>query len=451
MFTAYEDDRGVPLCAVTEMTRCGALSVKKNGIALIVALLGGMQGVVMAADLVESVTVKRMPLGVNAVQEPGGSKKAKPVHELPAAQVAATVAKGGEAVSVVAEPLPAPVSAPQAVVTEVKPVVPTVTPKVGSAAPAKDSSDAARQALAKQEGDVDNKQLAEEVLQKTEKNYTLLKKGAFDFSYDVNYSYISADRIDYALGSNAQNQVTLTRFQIERDATHTVTNTITMDYGLRNNLTVGTSLPLVYKYDSSQGLKRWAFGLGDMSASVRWQPLEVSRRWPSLTLNGSLRMPTGISPYEIVAGKELSTGSGTWGASFSGNVSKVIDPVVLYGSFGYGMSFKKTGLNQVRGNENRRITAVKPGNSISFGAGFGYALSYDVALNVSTSLSWNKESVLTFNDGTSIKLDMETSGTLNFGLSWRLDPKYTLGFNVGIGMTNESPDFQMGLNLPLSF
>ncbi len=468
------------------------LQLNKQIVALALALMGGTA---VAADA--DAEPKRTPLGVNQIQEPGESKKLQPVTDLPqdsrpaataaeapaapaqASQKNAKKGKGAKTATASAEAVAAPAAAQKAAepkaataqapaepkpVAETKPAVASTPapaaapasapPAKTAAAPAaggKDTTDAARQALAKQEGDKDNKKLAEDVLTSQEKNYTLLKKGSFDFSYDFNYSYISADRLDYAVASNSQNQFNISKFGLERDATHTVTNTITGDYGLRDNLTVGVSVPLVYKYDSSNNLKRWVTGIGDLSLNTRWQPIEVSRRMPSLTINGSVRAPTGISPYEIIAGKELSTGSGYWGGTVSGNLSKVIDPVVLFGSLGYSYNLKKTGLNQVRGNEGRRISAIEPGSGFNVGAGFGYALSYDIALNLSTQVSWSKQSQLIFHDGTSVMLDMETSGSMNFGLTWRLDPKFTLGFTAAIGLTNESPDFSFGVNMPLNF
>lgn len=380
-------------------------------------------------------------------QSAAATKDAAPVAK---AQKAAEPAAGKASPTNVAQekpaaPAPASSSAPATEVAK-----PAATAATSAPAPAKD--DNARQALAKKEGDSDSKKLLESVLEATDKNYSLLPKGGLDFNYDFNYTYIGSEAIDAAVTQNANNEAVISQFAVNKSATHSFTNTITMDYGVRNNLTVGASVPLVYKVDQyGTSKKRWVTGIGDVSANMRWQPFSLSRTFPSLTLNGSLRFPTGLSPYEVNAATELSTGSGTFGASIGGNVSKVVDPVVLYSSLTWGTNFEKTGLNQIRGNEGRRLQAVLPGDSLSFGMGLGYALSYDVSLNLSTSMSYSKGTQLTFNGDLQVMTEPSMSGTFNVGLGWRLDPKFTLNINTGIGLTRDSPDFSMGASMPINF
>ena len=124
---------------------------------------------------------------------------------------------------------------------------------------------------------------------------------------------------------------------------------------------------------------------------------------------------------------------------------------MLYSSLTWGTNFEKTGLNQIRGNEGRRLQAVLPGDSLSFGMGLGYALSYDVSLNLSTSMSYAKGTQLTFNGDLQTMTEPSMSGTFNIGLGWRLDPKFTLNINTGIGLTRDSPDFSMGASMPINF
>ncbi len=466
--------------------------MRRHSLAIGVALMGG------AVSLAQAETAPagalRSPLGVNtnveigsgkvvaATAEPVAAVKAVPSPEaakpaavsaspvveakpapLKAADVAPAVAKPAE--PKVAESKP-PVAAPVAAALPAgsKPAAGTATqskdtkPVAVATAPSNDTKPAvaseatARQALAKSESDADNKKLLESVLESSERNYSLLKKGNFDFNYDFNYTFFGNESLDVATAQNASGEAVLSRFSVNKAATHAFTNTLIMDYGLLNNVTVGASVPMVHKIDvQGANRKRWVTGMGDISANLRWQPFSVSRTLPSLTFNGSLRLPTGVSPYDVNAATELSTGSGTFGLSLGGNISKVVDPIVLYSSLTWGTSFEKTGLNQLRGNEGRRIQAVEPGDNWSFGMGMGYALSYDVSLNLSTSMSYSKSTVLHFNNEVSTVLDPSTSGSLNIGVGWRLDPKFTLNLNTGIGLTRESPDFSMGASMPINF
>lgn len=433
-------------------------------------------GVNASVDVVPATSASSAPVATSkdeaAVPAASAAKKAA-VVAAPVAAVEASAAKNdktsqksSKSATAPASPAPAAaqVAAPAAATNNVpkSPAAESATakadkpasvaaPATAAAAPAA-KEDSARQALAKKDGDSDSKKLLESVLEATDKNYSLLPKGGVDFTYDFNYTYVGSEAIDAAVTQNANNEAVISQFAVNKSASHSFTNTITMDYGLRNNVTIGASVPLVYKVDQyGTDRKRWVTGLGDINANVRWQPFSLSRSFPSLTLNGSLRLPTGLSPYEIDTSSELSTGSGTFGVSLGGNVSKVVDPVVLYSSLTWGYSFEKTGLNQIRGNAGQRLQAVKPGDSWSFGMGMGYALSYDVSLNLSTSMSYSKGTELTFNGDYQAMTDPSMSGTFNIGLGWRLDPKFTLNINTGIGLTRESPDFSMGASMPINF
>jgi len=40
---------------------------------------------------------------------------------------------------------------------------------------------------------------------------------------------------------------------------------------------------------------------------------------------------------------------------------------------------------------------------------------------------------------------------LNLGLGVRFSPVTTINFTVGIGLTTDTPDFTVGMNMPLHF
>jgi hypothetical protein len=451
--------------------------VRRHSLAIGIAIMGNTISLALAEDA--PVGVSRSPMGVNVNVDvapttpvasiPVATPKIESVGVAPEQKKAGAVVAPAAAAAVAEKALQkdgkAGVSG-QAAAAPVVPVAPAKSagkeaaspnsaPSATASTPAASvagKEDSARQALARKEGDADSKKLLESVLEATDKNYSLLPKGGVDFNYDFNYTYIGSEAIDAAVAQNSENQAVISQFSVNKSATHSFTNTITMDYGLRNNVTIGASVPLVYKVDQyGTSRKRWVTGVGDINANVRWQPFSLSRTFPSLTLNGSLRAPTGLSPYEVDVSSELSTGSGTWGLSLGGNVSKVVDPVVLYSSLTWGYSFEENGLNQIRGNEGRRLQTVKPGDSWSFGMGLGYALSYDVSLNLSTSMSYSKGTELMFNGDLQTMTEPSMAGTFNVGLGWRLDPKFTLNINTGIGLTRESPDFSMGASMPINF
>ena len=136
------------------------------------------------------------------------------------------------------------------------------------------------------------------------------------------------------------------------------------------------------------------------------------------------------------------------------NASKVVDPVALFGSLNATLALPAKHLSQVR--NGKLLTEVRPGAGVGFGVGFAYALSY----NISTTLSFQEQ----ISARTKLKLidvasgaesttrtSSQASAMLNMGLGVRVSPLTTLNFTVGIGLTNDSPDFSFGMNMPLHF
>lgn len=313
-----------------------------------------------------------------------------------------------------------------------------------TAAAASGSGDAARSALGKQDGDVDQATLLKQTLTASDKQYSLVKTGKMVVTYDLNYSYTGQQQIDAKFTDS-----TLTLFKIENTRAHTITNTVSVDYGLRDNLTGNIAVPLVSKYSESSSFSGTSHAFGDVQVGVRWQPFEMRRDTPSLTTSASVRLPTGRSPYRTDATKNLSTGSGTTGFTFGANTSKIIDPIALFGSVSFGFSLPAKNLSQIR--DGMTLIELKPGPSIGFGGGFAYALSYDVSTTMSIQETLSFPSRLRFIDGTSVRTSVQTSGMFNMGLGVRTSPANTLNFTVGIGLTSDSPDFTLGLNMPLNF
>lgn len=302
---------------------------------------------------------------------------------------------------------------------------------------------AAREALSTKESDASQADLLKKTLTAVDKQYSLLKRGSRELTYDLNYAYIGQDKINTDLSSG-----NATLFSIENDNSHTITNTLTFDYGLRDNLTASVALPLVSKYAQTATLDGVSNSIGDISLGARFQPFEAHRDKPSLTLSGNLRLPTGTSPFKVVAGSGLATGSGTAALTGGVNVSKIVDPVALFGSLSLAYSLPAKNLSQKLNNSV--LTEVKPGLSLSFAVGFAYALSYAITTSFSFQESISAGSKLSFQDGTQATTKTQASGMLSLGLGYRLSPKTTINTTVGIGLTANSPNLTLDVSMPLS-
>ncbi|MGB2248568.1 MAG: transporter [Alcanivorax sediminis] len=308
---------------------------------------------------------------------------------------------------------------------------------------AADSVDEAREALQTQEDDVTQEKNLEEVFQAAEKQYSLLPSGQMSLNFSGNYSYYRDDRIDIAIDEDTGN---ISRFRIEQDAQHSFSSSLSVDYGIWNNLTFNTRLPVSYKYDTEKDVSQAA--LGDVSFGLRFQPFPVKPGAMNTTLYTTLSTPTGDSPYELNVREEVSSGSGYYSLGAGLSVSKVIDPVVLFGSLGYTYAFDVSGLNQVRGGEI--LTDVHPGDSLNFSMGLAYSLSYEVSLSASYQQSYNFETDFVFEDYTASSED-STSSVVNTSLGLRTASNRIVNLSFGFGLTEDSPDVLLGISMPIDF
>ncbi|MYM65579.1 transporter [Pseudoduganella sp. FT55W] len=306
------------------------------------------------------------------------------------------------------------------------------------------TADAARDALAKKEGEGDQSALLKQTLTAVDKQYTLIRRNQLSVTYDLSYNYIGEDRIVTDIGNGSA-----TLFNIENNNSHTVTNSFSADYGVRDNLTANITLPLISRYADTAARSGMSNSIGDIGIGARWQPFEARRDQPGLTVTGNVRLPTGRSPFKIIAGSGEATGSGVGAATVGLNVNKIVDPVALFGSVNFTASLPAKDLWQVNGS--RILTRVAPGPSVGFGLGFAYALSYGISTTISFQEAISAGSKLRFADGLEAKTHMQTSGILNMGLGYRVSPKTTVNFSVGIGLTPDSPNLIVGMNLPLIF
>ena len=246
---------------------------------------------------------------------------------------------------------------------------------------------AASSALQQQEGDATKETNLEEVFTSNERQYSLIKQGDISSYYDIDYTYYRDTQLDLEM---AQGQ--LYQLRVQENATHSLTNTFTAQYGLRDNLTLTASLPLVAKTDLLKDTS--TAGLGDISFGARWEPFPLKAGRLPLILFGNLSTKTGDSPYEINATSDLATGKGYYSAGIGASTRKYIDPVVLFASVSANYGFKESGLDQRRGS--RVIEEFEPGISGGFAFGFAYSFNYDVSMTMSYQQSFNTGAEFTY-------------------------------------------------------
>lgn len=307
---------------------------------------------------------------------------------------------------------------------------------------------AARDALTQQEDDATEEKSLEEVFEATENTYSLQNKGETSLSYSMSYSYSADQRIDVDIVNGS-----VRSFDVNPSSVHNLSNNFSFDYGYKNNLTLGVTVPLSIRYDSVDSLT--GSGLGDVSLSARWQPYAYIPGQVTKTFNGSFKTKTGDSPFRTISNKRLATGSGYYSLSGGLSLSKVVDPVMLFGSGSITYGIPETDVNQIRSGSI--LEEVRPGVSASLSGGFAYSLSYDVSLSISFQGSYTDKSKYIFlaqsSDGRLVNNEVATnatmSGIFNMSLGVRVSPKTITNIGVGFGMTDDAPDILLSLSMPI--
>lgn len=304
----------------------------------------------------------------------------------------------------------------------------------------------AANALQQKEGDATQETNLQEVFTSNERQYSLIKKGEISTYYDLDYSYYRDTQFNVAINDGSVYQL-----RVDEDANHTITNTFSFQYGLRDNLTLSASVPLVAKSDNMKDAT--TAGLGDINLGVRWEPFPLKSDRLPLILFGSLSTKTGDSPYEINPVTELSTGKGYYSVGLGASTRKYIDPVVLFASASANYGFNETGLNQLRGGPGsdtvRILEEFEPGITAGFSLGFAYSFNYDVSMTMSYQQSFNMNTSFTYSNGESYDSADQTSSMFSIALGVRVNPETIVNGTLGIGLTEDSPDVSLGLSFPL--
>lgn len=282
----------------------------------------------------------------------------------------------------------------------------------------------------------------EDILSAVSRQYTLLKKGTVGLGYTFNYSYYSGDVIREII-------------IVEKRINHNLTNTIDIEYAILNNLTISGNLPLAYKYNQIGTEKsQEATDIGDISLGIQWQPFKAGGIFPTTILSAGVSFPTGTSPYKIDPSASLATGNGYY--SFSGGVSfsKTLDPLVAFGNLTYSYGLEQGGLSQYVVDSKKKVIGtllkVDPGSAIGFALGFGYALSYQASLNLSTQFTYSFGSRY-FYDSLVLDSGSSVSSSFNVGTGWRVTPTRSVYFTLGLGLTINDPDFAFAIRVPFEF
>jgi hypothetical protein len=191
-------------------------------------------------------------------------------------------------------------------------------------------------------------------------------------------------------------------------------------------------------------------GIGDVEFTGRYQINRggpdsnyyvASLRVKTITGKGPFDVPTETPFTGITVQTELPTGTGFYAVQPSITGLFPSDPAVFFGSLSYIWTVKR--------HVSDDIGDYDPGDGLTVNFGMG------LSLNERASFSIGYEHDVFFKDKQNgqyvVNALTEHLGTLLIGYSYRLNKKSTLNLTLGVGVTNQAPDVQLTVRIPIMF
>ncbi len=285
----------------------------------------------------------------------------------------------------------------------------------------------------------------------------LLPKGMLQIEPFADYTRISSDRVAIN-GFSVFEAIVVGTIRVDRVFRDIYTSGVNVRYGLLNRLQLEARVPYVYRQDrellgigTTQETDRTIHkaDIGDVEGTLVYQAVIGTDAMPDVLLRLKGRAPTGTDSFEVPTtvgqGGEvrlLKTPTGNGFYTMAPGIQMVwrTDPIVYY--LGGNL------LINMERNVGGTFGTITPGNTTEFFFGMNLSVSERVSLNMTFYDSWTDN---TRQNGQRIAGTSFNSGLLLLGTALSLNPTTTLLVTAGIGITKESPDFQLAISLPLTF
>lgn len=294
-------------------------------------------------------------------------------------------------------------------------------------------------------------------------------------------AYSRYDRTQLTLnGFLALDAIFLGNLAVEGVASDTLTYSLSSRYGVTDRLVLNLTAPFIYR--STNYTKGGVGGvatatsetsitrqpaLGDLSfgASYRLFPDYQPMDW---VWSVDLTAPTGEAPYGVpvrVIEKDqegvttfsvpdsLPTGSGIWALNTGISFIKTSDPAILFGNLGISYNRKQSFSDVDSDPATRTKGDINLGNGVSYGLGLAFAMNEDTSLSLSFShrITGKTKTKTSGNPWVKVVGSDASSAMFNIGVTQGLTSHLTLATAIGIGLTDDAPDFTFGLRLPYRF
>lgn len=302
----------------------------------------------------------------------------------------------------------------------------------------------------------------------------LTPKGEVVFEPSLQYSFSNSDRVSI-VGYSILPALVIGLIDVRSVNRSTWIAAADVRYGLTDRLELEAKVPFVYRNDDTISrpinlapgatdrlFSADGYGLGDIELAARYQ-LNLPRGNDPFYIAGlRLKTRTGKDPFEVeyldatspqnfgTFQKELPTGSGFYTLQPSLSMVLPADPAVFYGGISYLWNIKRAVNRYVGGTAAANyIGTVDPGDGIDLNVGMGLALNEKSSFSVGYEHTWiGKNKVDNTSPDTAISTQL---ASLLVGYSYRLNKTTSLNLSIGAGLTNDTPDTQITLRVPIRF
>ncbi len=285
----------------------------------------------------------------------------------------------------------------------------------------------------------------------------LTPRGTLVVEPSTQYTHSSVTRVALE-GFTIIPSLTIGSIDIRAVSRNTVNAALGLRYGVTNRFEIEARVPYISRSDTTttRPLNTEANadktttvegdGIGDAEIGLHYQ---LNRGGPGLAYylaNLRVKSRTGSDPFSVEVDPDglqtsLPTGSGFWGIQPSLTVSLPSDPAVFFGNVSYLWNLERA-IDDETGT-------IDPGDAFGLSFGMGFAINQ----NASFSLGYSHSSIgKSKQNGAPIPGSENLQvGTLLFGASHRVGKSSNLSLSLGAGITEDAPDVQITLRLPISY
>jgi hypothetical protein len=177
--------------------------------------------------------------------------------------------------------------------------------------------------------------------------------------------------------------------------------------------------------------------MGDIDVELSHQFVREQSWRPDILGAILARIPTGDDPFSAAI-PNLASGSGTFGLKGRVTAVKSGDPMVFFGTLSYATNF----------SEEEFFGEVDPGNTFGLELGAVLAVTPETSLTFAFAQDFTSKTEV---DGVAIQGTDQLSSVVQLGADFVLSPTVLMNTSLGIGITDDAPDYDFVVSFPVRF